>query len=58
MKADRYSQVTFNPDKLKAQLKYDALKRAYRAEKIKEYALSVLFCVCLAVCLWFGLLLF
>jgi len=54
----RYSQITFNQDKLKAQQQFDALKRTARAEKIKEYTLSVLFCVCLAVCLWFGLLLF
>ena len=55
---DRYSQLTFNQDKLKAQLKLDALKRRARIEQVKESVLSALFFACLIACLWFGLLLF
>ena len=55
---DKYSQITFNQDKLKAQYKLDALKRTYRLKQLKEGALSALFFACLIVCLWFGLLLF
>ena len=55
---DRYSQITFNQDKLKAQLKLDALKRRARIEQVKEGVLSAVFFVCLIACLWFGLLLF
>ena len=55
---DRYSQITFNQDKLKAQYKLDALKRAARIEQVKKGVLSALFFACLIVCLWFGLLLF
>lgn len=55
---DRYSKITFNPDKLKAQLKYDALKRAYRLRQLKNGLLSALFFTCLIACLWLGLLLF
>ena len=55
---DRYSQLTFNQDKLKAQLKLDALKRRARIEQVKEGVLSAFFFACLIACLWFGLLLF
>ena len=55
---DRYSQITFNADKLQAQYKYDALKRVYRLKQLKEGALSALFFACLITCLWFGLVLF
>jgi hypothetical protein len=55
---DRFSQITFNADKLQAQYKLDALKRAYRLKQLKEGALSALFFACLVACLWFGLVLF
>jgi hypothetical protein len=58
MKLDRYSQITFNQDKLKAQLKLDALKRRHRMEQVKEGVLGALFLACLIACLWLGLLLF
>ena len=58
MKIDKFSQITFNPDKLKAQRKLDKLKRKYLLNQIFNGVLATVFFACLLACFWLGLLLF
>lgn len=55
---DSYSNITFNPAKVKAVKQLEALKSAHKREQLVKLVQSTLFFVCLLACLWFGLLLF